>query len=303
MIYVSCPLCGCDQTETLYMPWNTNVDPREVLSASGGVRGTQRIVKCGHCTLIYANPRPTPDLVQDSYASAIDEVYVGAASGREQTFRRCVRFVETYSPKGKILDVGCAAGFFVKAASDAGWDAMGVEPCRWLADYGINRLGTKIVPSTLAAAELEDASFDVVTMWDVLEHVSDPPGELREVFRILRPGGLLVVNFPDVGTWQAKLTGKYWWFFLSVHLTYFTKNTIKAMTRKAGFEGFVTRPHYQSLELGHLMKMMELYSKAISSFGSRICKALRIDGWRIPYYASQTNLTCRKPRLSNNTSS
>src|ERR1700720_908773 len=84
-IYVSCPLCGRDETETLYTPWNADVDPREVLSASGGVRGTQRIVKCSHCTLIYANPRPTPDIVQDSYASAIDEVYVGAASGREQT--------------------------------------------------------------------------------------------------------------------------------------------------------------------------------------------------------------------------
>jgi SAM-dependent methyltransferase len=236
--------------------------------------------------------------VEDGYASAIDEVYVGAAGGREHTFRRCVRFVETNSPKGRILDVGCAAGFFVKAASDAGWDATGVEPCRWLADYGASRLGLKIVPSNLRDARFADASFDVVTMWDVLEHVPDPPAELREVFRILRPGGLLVVNYPDVGTWQAKLAGKHWWFFLSVHLTYFTKKTIKAMVSRAGFEGCVTRPHFQSLELGHLMKMMELYSKAISSFGLRFCKALRIDGWRIPYYASQTNLTCRKPAVS-----
>src|ERR1700730_2156654 len=294
MIYISCPLCGGDSTETLYVPWNTSVDPREVLSASGGVRGTQHIVKCSECSLIYANPRPSPEVVVDSYASAVDEIYVGAASGREQTFRRCVRLVEAYSAKGKILDIGCAAGFFVKAAQDAGWDARGVEPCRWLADYGTNRLGVKIVSSTLAEAGFEDASFDVVTMWDVLEHVTDPPADLKEVFRILRPGGLLVVNYPDVGTWQAKLAGKHWWFFLSVHLTYFTRDTIKAMVTKAGFEDCITRPHYQSLELGHLMKMMELYSSAISSIGSKVSKTLRIDSWRIPYYASQTNLICPK---------
>src|SRR5437762_1155547 len=208
LIFVECPLCGRDFSKVLYQPWNNSVDTREVLSASGGVRGTQTIVRCLHCNLVYVNPRLRPDVVVDSYAAAEDEIYVGAANGREQTFRRCVSLIEGYSPKGKILDVGCAAGFFVKAASDAGWDAIGVEPCRWLADYGASQLGAKIVPATLAEANFPDASFDVVTMWDVLEHVPDPVGDLVEVFRILRPGGLLVINYPDVGTWQARLAGR-----------------------------------------------------------------------------------------------
>jgi|ERR1051326_3080745 2-polyprenyl-3-methyl-5-hydroxy-6-metoxy-1,4-benzoquinol methylase len=295
LIFVACPLCGRDSSRILYQPWNESVETTEVLSASGGVRGTQTIVKCLHCSLIYVNPRLRPDVVVDSYAGAEDEIYVGAASGREQTFRRCVALIETYSAKGKILDVGCAAGFFVKAAADAGWDAMGVEPCRWLAEYGIKKLDAKIIPATLAEANFPDATFDVVTMWDVLEHVPDPIADLQEVFRILRPGGLLVVNYPDAGTWQAKLAGRHWWFFLSVHLTYFTQNTIKAMVQKAGFVDCITRPHYQSLELSHLMKMGELYSKSISSIGAKACEVLRIGNWRIPYYASQTNLMCRKP--------
>jgi 2-polyprenyl-3-methyl-5-hydroxy-6-metoxy-1,4-benzoquinol methylase len=295
LIFVDCPLCGRNRTETLYEPWNNSVDEREVLSASGGIRGTQRIVKCLECKLIYVNPRLSPDVVVDSYAGAEDEVYVGAANGREQTFRRCVQLVEAYEPRGKLLDVGCAAGFFVKAAADAGWDAVGIEPCRWLADYGKTRLGVKIIPSTLAEADFKDGSFDVVTMWDVLEHVPDPLAELQHVFRLLRPGGLLVVNYPDVGTWQAKLAGKHWWFFLSVHLTYFSRETIKAMVEKAGFGGCIMRAHFQSLELGHLMKMMELYSSGVSKLGSKVCEGLHIGGLPIRYYASQTNLMCRKP--------
>jgi 2-polyprenyl-3-methyl-5-hydroxy-6-metoxy-1,4-benzoquinol methylase len=295
LIHVKCPLCGEDDGRVLYEPWNTGIDPCGVLSASGGVRGTQRIVKCPHCRLIYVDPRPRPEEVIRGYSSAKDEVYVGAAASRQATFRRCVQLGEKYSSRARLLDVGAAAGFFVRAARDAGWDAMGVEPCLWLTDYALRELGISLVPTTLAEAGFPDDNFDVVTMWDVLEHVPDPLGELKEVFRVLRPGGLLMVNFPDVGTWQARLAGKHWWFFLSVHLTYFTQETILAMMKTAGFVDFTVRPHFQSLELGHLFKMAELYSKSFSRIGSKICGTLKIEKWPILYYASQTNLICHRP--------
>ncbi len=294
LIDVACPLCGSNDTRMLYKPWNLNVDPRTVLSASGGVRGTQYIVQCKQCDLIYVNPRPRGEIVVDSYASAVDEIYVGAGATREATFKRCVSIVEKYAPRGKLLDVGAAAGFFVKAAKDAGWDALGVEPCRWLAEYGEKRLNVKVIPLTLAQAHFPDESFDLVTMWDVLEHVPDPYEELREVFRILRPNGLLVVNFPDVGTWQAKLAGKNWWFFLSVHLTYFTQKTLTAMLGKTGFGDFTIRPHFQVLNLGHLMKMGALYAPGLSKAIGTIVEKLRVAEIPIPYYASQTNLVARK---------
>jgi len=298
VVSISCPLCGRDHSRVLYEPWETTIDPRTVLSATGGIRGTQRIVQCPSCDLIYVNPRPHPDVVLASYASATDEAYIEAARGRQATFQRCLRVIEPLAPRGRLLDVGCAAGFFVKAACDARWDAMGVEPCRWLANYGATTLGLRIISSTLTEANFEAASFDVVTMWDVLEHVSDPLGELREIFRILRPGGVLVVNVPDVGTWLARLAGKHWWFFLSVHLTYFTQSTLRAMLTVAGFEHAVMRPHYQSLELGHLMKMVGLYSCTLSRCGIRLSRALRVDGWPLRYYASQTHAACRKPRAT-----
>jgi len=295
MVRVSCPLCGGTRYKTLYEPWNINVDPRQVLSASGGVRGTQYIVKCDDCHLIYANPRPRPDIVVNSYAASVDEIYVGAGTTREATFQRCVKIVEKHATRGQLLDVGCAAGFFVKAARDSGWDAVGVEPSRWLAEYGSSKLGVKIIPSTLAEARFPAESFDVVTMWDVLEHVPDPYAELLEVFRILRPGGPLVVNFPDVGTWLAKLAGKNWWFYLSVHLTYFTQKTLTAMLAKAGFSDFQVRPHFQVLNLGHLVKMGALYAPSLAKGLGAVVAILKMANIPIPYYASQTNVIARKP--------
>jgi len=295
MVRVSCPLCGGTRYKTLYEPWNINVDPRQVLSASGGVRGTQYIVKCDDCDLIYVNPRPRPDIVMNSYAASVDQVYVGAGATRETTFRRCVQTVEKYAKRGKMLDVGAAAGFFVKAAHDLGWDAMGVEPSRWLAEYGSSKLGVNIIPATLQAASFPDNSFDVVTMWDVLEHVPDPADDLRETLRILRPGGMLLVNFPDAGTWLARLAGKNWWFFLSVHLTYFTQSTLKKMLLKVGFVGFKSYPHYQVLNLGHLMKMGALYAPGLSNVFGKIVDGLHWGNVPIPYYASQTTTIVFKP--------
>ena len=161
----------------------------------------------------------------------------------------------------------------------------------------MTQLGVRILPGTLAEAKFPDESFDVVTMWDVLEHVPDPLTEVREVFRILRPGGLLVVNYPDIGTWIARLAGRQWWFLLSVHLTYFTQNTLKAMLSRVGFTALSFRPHYQVLNLGHLIKMGGLYVPVVSKVFGRTIGALRLDSIPIPYYASQTNAMARKPSI------
>ena len=292
--YVSCNLCGGDDSDVLYEPWVTGADLRTVLSASGGIRGTQRIVRCRDCGLIYVNPRPRAELVVDAYASAQDELYVSAAAGRMATFRRCLSIVEERANGGRLLDVGCAAGHFLKVAAEAGWKVTGVEPCGWLADYGVRHLGVNILPVTLQQAQFANSYFDVVTMWDVLEHVPDPKSDLREVWRVLKPGGLLVVNSPDVGTWMARLAGRRWWFFLSVHLYYFTADTLERVLHETGFSGFQTRPHFQVLSIGHLAKMMALYSACLSKLIVTGVRVIGASNLLIPYYASQTNVSALK---------
>jgi len=292
---VPCNLCGSLDCAVMYQPTKKNYNPEEVFSASGGVRGTQTIVKCRNCGLVYVNPRVKPEMIVSAYTDAVDELYVSQEEGRLKTFTQALHLVEKYAPlKGKILDVGCAAGFFLNVAQQNGWEVTGVEPGRWLSEWGRKRFAIDIKNGVLYDASFPDECFDVVTMWDVLEHTPDPRSELAEVNRILKKGGILLINFPNVGSKLARIAGSKWWFFLSVHLYHFTPQTISAMLQKNQFEVVNIGRHYQTLSLEHLVKMTGLYSQGLSNLGLKICSLLRINNWQVPYYASQANVVARK---------
>lgn len=292
---VSCNLCGKDDYCVRVRPTKENYDPQKVFSASGGIMGTQQIVRCRHCGLMYVNPRVKADQVLSAYGEAVDELYLSQADGRKQTFARSFQLIERYAnAPGKILDVGAAGGFFLQVAKEKGWDPYGVEPSRWMAEWGNNQFSVNIKPGVLNDAKYPDSFFDVITMWDVLEHTSDPLAELAEARRVLKPGGIIIINFPDVGSWPARIAGSRWWFFLSVHLYYFTSATLGKMLIKNGFTPLAFRQHWQQLNLEHLTKMVGLYSKPVSEMGLRIIRALHMTQWQIPYYAGQTNVIARK---------
>ncbi|MFH1478131.1 MAG: class I SAM-dependent methyltransferase [Verrucomicrobiota bacterium] len=235
------------------------------------------------------------ECVLEAYGDAVDELYVSQEQGRRQTFSRAFRLVERYvQGPGKILDVGAAGGFFLKVAKDKGWEPYGVEPSCWMAEWGNRRFGVNIKPGVLCDAKFPNNFFDVITMWDVLEHTSDPLAELKESRRILKDGGIIVINFPDAGSWLARVAGSKWWFFLSVHLYYFTKAIMDRMLIRAGFTPLAFRPHFQSLDLEHLSKMAGLYCRPLSQAGLKTIRLMKIGHWQIPYYAAQTNVIARK---------
>lgn len=292
---IACNLCGSEEYKVLIEPKVTEFDPLEVLTASKGVRGTQRIVRCLKCGLVYVNPRIKAKIVADSYKDAIDEVYVQGAAGRQHTFRQYARKISQWRKlPGRLLDIGCAAGFFVHEARNCGWDAIGIEPSKWLVDWGVKNLKERLYAGTLKQGRFKDEEFDVLTMLDVLEHVPDPMSELHECKRILKAGGMLVINYPDFGSILAKLAGRNWWFLLSNHLYYFTPVTMRKYLEKAGFEVKHFAMHWQTLPLGYLSKILSIYSPKLSQFSETLFKALRMGNIPIPYYAAQTNVIAVK---------
>ena len=176
---------------------------------------------------------------------------------RRRTFKRRLRGVlqkTHYNAKGKrLLDVGCAGGAFPSAARDAGFQAQGIEPSRWLCDYARNTYGLEIRQGILQRGIYPDASFDVVSLWDVIEHVAEPSEMLAIIRQLLSRGGYLWVNFPDIGSVTARLLSWRWPFWLSVHLHYYTRQTMRRQLEQAGFEVLYMAPHWQQLELGYVL--------------------------------------------------
>src|SRR5262249_2095681 len=149
-----------------------------------------------------------------------------------------------------------AGGAFLVAARDQGFAVTGIEPSRWLAESGRLQYGLDIRQGILTDGLFSDEAFDVVTLWDVIEHVARPAELLRLVQRVLKEDGLLLVNYPDIGSFMAGLLGSRWPFLLSVHLLYYTRKTMLRQLRRAGFTPLHIQPHFQSLKLEYILKRM-----------------------------------------------
>ena len=269
-------------------------------SAARAFLSTDRIVRCKKCGLVYVNPRHSEEEMVDAYAKGMEDGYVSQAQERMNTFKNSLEKVERIAgKKGKILDVGCAAGFFLNVAKAAGWQVYGVEPNKWMASFGNREYGVNIRQGTLRGAKFNRGFFDVVTMWDVLEHTGDPTSELEEALRVLKPGGLLVVNVPNFASSFSRIFKRKWWFVLSNHVYYFTPQTIRGMLEKTGFEVVKSQRYYQSLSLGYLVDMVNHLSKnfalqAAYKAGKLFIKTVGIEKMPVRYYAGQLLVIARK---------
>jgi len=296
---IGCNLCGRDNYQVIYEAKQMQVQERDlfgVYRASADEFLFDQLVKCKHCGLIYINPRLNYDTILKIYETGEDHDFISQAKAREKTFLNYIKLIEKYASKGKILDVGTGSGAFLNAAKKRGWQVYGIEPNKWLREWARKSYGIDIKNGTLIQQKYPDNFFDVVTLWDVLEHLGDPKAELWEIKRILKPSGLLVINFPNISSLLAKLAGRKWWFLLSVHLYYFTPQTLKKLLSLTGFSTLKTSMHFQYLSLGYLAYRAKAYNRGAYKIADRIINTLGLGDMLIPYYASQTNIFCQNEK-------
>jgi 2-polyprenyl-3-methyl-5-hydroxy-6-metoxy-1,4-benzoquinol methylase len=296
---VPCNICGSWEVSVKY-EGTTDPDTEKLVrsySASGNFVSKERLVECKSCHLVFTSPRLHRDLILKSYTEAEDPMYVSQADGRIKSFERCLDAVEKLSPRGgNVLDVGAAAGFFLTVAKNRGWKTYGIEPSKYLSAYGNEKYDVNIHCGTLETAPALDQPMDVVTLWDVLEHTFDPKDVLKRCNAYLKPDGIVVINYPNISNWMAKLAGRNYWFIISVHLYYFVPKTIKLLLEDAGFEVVEDAPHFQWLEFGYLIHRLGAYLPKASKWMGALSKTLKTDNTLIPYFAAQTRVIARKKR-------
>lgn len=209
--------------------------------------GAFRVVRCRSCGLTYVTPRLPPERLHEMYQEeywssgrARDfgyTQYVAEAPLYLRTYRRRSRLLTARRPQpGAVLDVGCAAGFFLRVMADLGWRTTGLEISASMCEYARGVLGLPDVRrGDLLSVPLPPGSFDLVTLWDVVEHLEDPPAHLRAARAALRDDGLLVLETQNVASAVARLMGRRWHHFKhEEHLYHFDPRTLERLLSDAG---------------------------------------------------------------------
>ena len=223
--YVNCNLCGSDGTKLLFIKDDFNV------------------VRCRKCGLVYVNPRLNKETLKEIYTKGYYttqdergyEDYIGGEKELKTMFRKRLKRIEKYKKGGRLLDIGCAVGFFLEVAKEDDWETFGVEISEYASNYARER-GLNIFTGDVTATTFPDEYFDVITMWAVIANLHDPHNNLIEACRILKKDGLIVINTGNINSIFAKLQGINWNMLTPEgHLYYFSSKTLKKMLDITGF--------------------------------------------------------------------
>lgn len=230
----ACWICGNPRTEPIVgSPPGEPLTPDDLRISDKRYGLTLPLQRCDGCGFVFAQRDHLPVLT-DLYAELDDAEYGASAEGRRRQMAHLLRWATAGRRGGeRLLDVGAASGILLKEAAARGLDGVGVEPSRALAQRARDN-GLVVYDGVLPHPELDDATFDIVTLIDVVEHVADPITLLAECRRVLGPGGRLVVVTPDLGSVAARALGRRWWHRRLAHVGYFDRSTLTLALGRAG---------------------------------------------------------------------
>jgi SAM-dependent methyltransferase len=236
------------------------------------------IERCLDCGVAQTSPRPEKSVLGQFYP----RVYYPTGGLDPRTYNRRTRqfqkdklaIVRRHRAGGRLLDVGCGAGYFVREASLAGFDAEGVEFDAEAADFGRKAWNLRIVVGDLLGAGFADESFDVITLWQVLEHLPHPSETLMRIHRLLRRRGLLVVAVPNFASLQSRVFRDRW-YHLEVprHLFHYDPVSLRALLMRHHFavlsEDHHSREHNWAGIMGSVISFSPLRPSLAGAVGRK----------------------------------
>lgn len=224
---VKCTLCGIDDTNPVF------------------VKEGFTFVMCKSCGLVYVNPQADSEKLRSWYEhckSADMWVDMVLQSNQQLEFDRkkfvdcCDVLERVNNGPGNVIDVGCSLGNFLEVARDRGWETLGLELNQKAVKHATETLGLDVRPQLLHEADLKENSFDVLSLWEVLEHVPDPDGLLKDCYKYIRKGGTISILVPNRNALSAMIMQEHCSCFGGRnHLWYFSEDVLTALLEKNGF--------------------------------------------------------------------
>lgn len=210
-----------------------------------------KLVKCNSCSFTLTNPRPKSSNLHNYYLSKDYISHTNKKTGllniiyqtvRGISIKSKIKLIESYITKGEILDIGCGTGEFLYSCKKNGWGTTGVEPSEIARDQGIKNLGLSIEKET-DLSSFKSNSFDVITLWHVLEHIEDLENIIKNLYRILKNNGMLFIAVPNLNSYDANYYKNFWaGYDVPIHLWHFSKKTISMIFNNYRFKLIKTKP-------------------------------------------------------------
>ncbi|MBM3335602.1 class I SAM-dependent methyltransferase [Candidatus Sumerlaeota bacterium] len=235
-----CVACGAATWEAFF----------EARDLTGAVDGTFTYIRCGGCGLIRLEPLPSAGEAASFYPHDYAGYRIGgnrlAGAVQDLLYRRSARWIERHgapSQARRVLEIGCAAGKFLRVLRRLGWDAVGLEPSKQAAEVGRRVFGLDIRCGTLKPDLFDRGEFDCVVLRHAIEHVAEPAAMLDEIARTLKPGGLLFIVTPNTSSLDRAIFGRYWHDYdVPRHVFVYSATNLALLLQRHGF-GLVAIRH------------------------------------------------------------
>ncbi len=234
--------------------------------------------------MLITSPQPSPENLGKYYESTD---YISHTDSKRSLFEKAYHFVKGIAlnnklnlinncsaTKGNLLDIGAGTGDFLLTAKQNGWNTIGVEPSEKAKGIAINK-GIKFSDST---QELESHSFDVITMWHVLEHVPNLEIQIGELKRLVKPNGTIIIAVPNYKSYDANYYGKFWAAFdVPIHFWHFSKTAIQLIFEKENIKLEKVLP--MKFDSFYVSLLSEKYKKGKMNFVKAIWIGL-VSNWK-----------------------
>ena len=274
VVHALCAVCGGEAFRQLYP--GTIADPEAAPEAYFGSFRSQTgyypIVSCERCGLRQMRPRDDDATLARAYgALPADVEHQLDVAARKLADSQTDLLTRHRAAPARLLDVGAGAGCFLEAASARGYDAGGLEPSAECVRLVRERVpSARMVHGSIESANIASGSYDIVTLWDVLEHLTDPRATVRRLASWLSPGGLLALQLPDGNSLPARLFGASWPLLLREHLTYFDVATMTRLLETEGYRVVTIGPCLRYFPLAHLATRLRQAGVPVGRLGEAI---------------------------------
>lgn len=300
---VPCDLCG----GTIFSPLfpgtiaDYQSNPADYFSSSRRVAGYLPIVRCKTCGLVMTNPRDDAATIQHVYNTLNDPVFDLEDDNRRRTAQKYLRIINKYCPKpSTLLDLGGATGIFACEAQSRGWQVTGLEASTNSIQLAKKRcVDVHWVNSLLEQADFPPNGFQVITLWDVLEHVASPTEVMLLINKWVLPGGWVFLNLPNSSSYIARFSASRWVLLLREHFWYFSPRTIQLLLEKTGFTLIDTRPNFVRFSLNNIATRLQQYRGLIGYIGKYLKKIPLINKANIIFPMGEMNVIAQKTKHCN----